>query len=107
VTSELYQLEFLLHIEFKRTGFPIVTDSVRVIHSYYITFQYFGLYKLVNQQCHIKAKFIGLLSQWTRTLGERLELLLAVLLMKLCGRVKCKCYKLNVKCVHVFTLRTW
>jgi hypothetical protein len=47
--SELYQLEVLLHIAFKGTGFPVVTDSVRVFHSYYITFEYFGRYKLVNQ----------------------------------------------------------
>jgi len=49
LTSELYQLKVLLHIAFKGTGFPVVTDSVRVLHSYYITFQYFGRYKLVNQ----------------------------------------------------------
>jgi len=49
MTSELYQLEALLDIAFKGTGFPVVTDSVRVLHSYYIAFQYFGSYKLVDQ----------------------------------------------------------
>jgi hypothetical protein len=49
MTFELYQLEVLLHIPFKGTGFPIVTYSVRLMHNYYITFQYFGRYKLVNQ----------------------------------------------------------
>jgi len=58
LTSELYQLEVLLHIAFKGTGFRIVTDSVRVLHNYYIAFQYFESYKLVNQQCHVKIDFM-------------------------------------------------